>query len=289
MSSAPTHHPDWRSAGFQVARLRGVLTTNDPKFHREFQEVFFKRPQEQDPIQLNYSVYVDRDFGLMKRHSVSRNGQFFLVTAFYPALLPALERDISITLFDNFPTYRFLRAGLVAFGGVGILILGNNETGGGWLVKALADRGGMYFSDGITILDYPEACVIPYPKSISLLRPTNPMLPRTARTRNFRDPSALLTRYYTPSRIAERKFKQAIRCILVPAPEKSAVPRLDPLPKAQALHRLMESTFNTRKWDSEILSYLANIVDSAECYSLVRGMSKATVDLIVARSTELKS
>ena len=289
MLSAPTHQPDWRSAGFQVARLRGLLTTNDPKFHREFQEVFFERPQEQDQVQLSYSVYVDRDFGLLKRHSISRNGQFFFVTAFYPALLPALERDISITLFDSFPIYRFLRAGLVALGGVGILILGNSGTGGGWLMKALADRGAVYFSDGITILDYPEADVIPYSKSISLLRPANPLLSQSARTRNFRDPSTPVTRYHTPSQIPERQFKQAIDCILVPAREKSAVPRLDPLSKAETLHRLMESTFNVRKWDGETLSYLTSIVESAECYSLVRGMSKATVDLIVARSADLKS
>lgn len=282
---------DGPSATFQVAGLRGLVTTNDRKFLGEFQEVFFERAEASDPVHVRYSVYVDRKFGLAKKHSLWKGEDLLCFTPFYPSLLPALENDISRTLLETFPGRRYLRAGLVSSGGLGILIPQKDEAGCGWLVKSLVDQGGDLFADAITILDFPELAAIPYPKSIRLERPHLSLLSQPKGGGNFRDPSRQVIRYSPPPRLPERRpgLRQGIHCILAPSGEKSGLPRLDPLPKGEALFRLMEGALNIRKWDGENLSYLTAIVESASCLSLVRGTTKATADLIVELAKSLNA
>jgi hypothetical protein len=276
----PATQPDDHATSFQVAGLRGLLTTNDPKFQREFRDVFFAEPAEADAPHVHYSVHVDRKLGLAKRHSIEREGAFFLVTAFYPALLPALERDIAATLFDTFTDDHYLRAGFVALDGTGILIVGDETSGCGWLVRALVDAGGVFFSDAITILGSRDLAAIPYVKSISLPTPGHALLSNSKTQRSFRDPARSVIRYHRPSRLPSNGTRQPIDCIVVPSPEKAATPRLDPLRKSDALERLMASTFNVTRWDVRILSNLADVVESAHCHLLVRGRSEETAGVI---------
>src|ERR1700754_4399102 len=186
MSSLRSRRTERHSAWFQVAPLRGRLTTNDPKFFQEFQNTFFERAPARGPAHVSYAVHVDREFALTKKHSVTRNGELLLVTAFYPSLLSAIDRDVSETLLRSFPRYRFVRAGMVALNGQGTLFLSESGSDSAWLIKALVDRGAQLLSDAMTILDYPRRSAIPYPKAIALNHPAHPLLPKSAKPRDFR-------------------------------------------------------------------------------------------------------
>jgi hypothetical protein len=288
MSSSLTKTPDRYAERFQVAGLHGCLVTDDEQFARSFKEVFFDAAPDTGQVHVTYIVFVDRGTS-QKKHRVLRNGEFLLLTATYRSLLPSLELDISRTLIETFPERRHLRASLVSVDGVGVLIVEEEGAAGGWLVKALIEKGAQFHSNGMTILNYPEPTATPYVKGIGLASPASPLASQAAKSRQVRERAGNFIRYHRPESMLRGcpNDHQAIHCIIVPSPDRADPPRLDPMPKADALQWLMKSTYGVESWDSDTLSYLVDLAEQARCYSLLRGISGATVELIILMATEI--
>ncbi|MCO6509241.1 MAG: hypothetical protein J5I65_00440 [Aridibacter famidurans] len=64
----------------------------------------------------------------------------------------------------------FIHAGAVTIEGRAIILPGRSFAGKTTLVKALVERGAVYYSDDFAVLD-PEGRVLPFPKPLSVRRP----------------------------------------------------------------------------------------------------------------------
>lgn len=274
---------------FQAGDLQGRLTSNDEIFLKDFKHVYFAEPRGDAHDDVSYSVFVDRQTG-QKKHRATRNGEILAITATYRSLIPALERDISRTLVGLYPRRCYLRASLLSVEDIGILLLEDHPSMGGWLEKALIEGGARLHSQGMTILDHPQLSGVPLVKSVCLVTPASPLTSRETRLRTIRERPGDFVRYWKPgtAQTADPSVPQEIGCILVTGRERSDPPRLEPLAKSDALDCLMRNTYNVEAWDQSILSYLIDIVEKPVCYSLIRGLSSPTVNLIVQRVRTLR-
>jgi len=269
------------SRTFRLPGLSATVLTNDAAFAADCGNLFFAPAEPGDEPEVVYKASVDRRFLPTRRHALSVGPGFLqivVVTAFYPALLPALEGDILRRLLSRERGFHPLRSGCVAYGGRGILVAGDFDSGRGPLVRALVDRGCEYLADALAPLTRPEHRILPFAKSIAVKRSHHPLASRARDGAPFRELDRTAIRYLPPPALAVEP--RPVEIILFPRQDSSAPPEVVPLSRADALIRLMENSYHTEETASAAFADLSAVTAGARAFTVnIHGM-KRTTDLI---------
>ena len=270
------------STYFRVLNFIGEVISNDKEFISEFRYLYYKENEPVSNPHASYKVYIDRHLGLNKIHSITgpRKDEFLLITAFYPSILPALEQSINKLVIQKLDTYCLVESGFITYDGLGLLIVGGYETGRNLLIKTLVERGCIYYGDAISILDMPRYEAIHFPKSIAVESLSNKFTKFRGRNPAFRERNRTSSYYVLPAERA-KTIKACHRIDFVFFPKKaSGSPALTYVTPADALMRLMESTFDRRQNSEKQFDYLAGLVRKVQSFCIsIKGLKKTT-DLI---------
>lgn len=268
---------------FELAGFVAEVLCDDPVFRDALGQLFYLPAAPGAAADVSYGVTVDRHLSPNRRHSITLGPAFekiLTVTAFYPALLPALEIDVGRRLVAAQDRRCALGAGAVAFGDRGVLIPGSYDDGRALLVKALVERGADYLCDAVALLDRPRPEILPVPKSIGLRRSLHPLTSHERRELPFRGPEMTAVRYLPPRAVADGPRR--VEVLLFPRQDPGAPPAARPLSRAEALVRLMTHSHHRPERGAETFAFLAEVARGARAWEVtVNGLSR-TCDLLFA-------
>jgi hypothetical protein len=267
---------------FELAGFVAEVHSDDPPFREAVSRLFYRPAPAGAAAAVSYNVGIDRHLGPERRHSITLGPDFqrmLTVTAFYPALLPALEVDVGARLVAAQERLLPLAAGAVDCGGRGVLIAGGYDDGCAPLVKALVDRGAGYLSDAVALLDPEDGTAQPVPKSIGLRRSLHPLTSHERRDLSFRDPARATVRYLPPRAVADGPRR--IDVLLFPRQDPAAPPAVRPLSRAAALVRLMANSYHRPQGGAAAFAGLAEVARGAQAFEVsLNGLSR-TCDLLL--------
>ncbi|HET7486623.1 MAG TPA: hypothetical protein VFJ85_01745 [Acidimicrobiales bacterium] len=165
-----------------------------------------------------------------------------------------------------------VHAAVAAKGGRAVLLPGESGAGKTTLVAALALDGWEYLSDEVAPLGPGGAVVAPFPRPLAMEPGSWPLLPATA-GRWPADVPALVDdlRLVLPATLRSGgPVTPAVPAAVVfPEVVPGAPTTLEPLPRAEALARLVGSTFNLRALGKPGFDRLAGCVARSACFRLV--------------------
>ncbi len=167
-----------------------------------------------------------------------------------------------------------VHAGAIASpGGSGVLIPGASGTGKSTLVAGLLHEGFAYYSDEAAAIDPISRRLHSYPKAITLKNrivfDTYADLPM-AQTR----PDFVSGRWYiVPSQIREEVYGPPtdVRFVILSRFEPGAETTVARVGRAEAAMALGRNVINIGRYRARVLPLLADLVKSAQCYSLQSG------------------
>jgi hypothetical protein len=158
-----------------------------------------------------------------------------------------------------------LHAGAVSDNGVAALFPAPSGAGKSTLVAGLVQRGFNYVTDEAVAIDARDASAVAYPKPIALERGSWPLFPDGDASRY-----TTLTHYRTAASLGGRVAQSRVVPRLVIAPQHVAHGggEVRPMPRAEAVLRLADQSFNFDTFGPERLPLLARVVERCDCYEL---------------------
>lgn len=161
--------------------------------------------------------------------------------------------------------------------GRGILFPGKTGTGKSTLAAALVARGWRLFSDEFALVAMDSLRLLPLARpialkneAIDLIRALDPDVPTSASAEVRR--KGLMCHRAPPRESVRRMDEPAIPAAMVfPNFRPGADSRLDAIPKAQAMQRAIECSFNYRDLGRAGFDRLVALVDGCGCYELTYG------------------
>ncbi len=202
-----------------------------------------------------------------------------------PALLHALW-DIHAAVPRNTRDFVNLHAGVVSRGGGALVLPATMEVGKSTMAVALMAKGFDYLSDEVGAIDPITTRVYPFPKRISLEAETLAFFPGLMDRLEDRQglTGRLAARFVRPEDLDARFGGPApVRWIVFPEADRKGTPRLEPIPRAQAVERMAEHCFNLYRYAERGVVLLSRVAQGAEAFSLTGGNPQERAELLAER------
>jgi hypothetical protein len=203
------------------------------------------------------------------------------------AQISRFATGVNAAALDAAPMFA-VHAGVVARGGIAIAMPATSGTGKSTLTAACLRRGFDYVSDEALCLHYPDGEIEPYPRPIALSR----WSARTA-TRALDEIDGVPTGdewLFTAADLGGRDAcgAAALRHIVVlerqaddgTAPDPAHAPKLDALPRPDAVTTLLRLSFNHYRRPADAVQLAAKVVAGASVWRLRYGDPHAAADLL---------
>jgi hypothetical protein len=233
-------------------------------------------PRASDPDEV---LHVRR-FG--DRWVVFRNGVRVIVLESVEAVARSLVWYLNTVALQSPADEVLVHAAVATLHGRAVLFPGESGAGKTTLAASLALSGWGYLSDEVAPLDR-DGLVHAYPRPLALEQGSWALVP-DALERWPADVPAMVAdlRFVLPATLtsAAAAAPAPVAAIVFPLVAAGEATRLEPLPRAEALERVVRSTFNRGRLRDGGFDTLVRIIRSAECYRLtLDGVVEAPVVL----------
>ena len=224
--------------------------------------------------------------GARPKFSYVRGDEVLLKSASLARILEYAVWDVHACVPGKTRDFLLLHAGGVSREGEAALIAGPAEVGKSSLVAAMLSPGFDYLSDELGAIDPVTERAYAFPKRISLSPAALDSLPGLRERLDGRDTIAegANTRTVRPEDLAASVAgPSTIRWLVFPSFDRAGPPRLTPLPRAEAVRRLAELSFNLYRYEERGVVLLSRIVDGAEAFALDGGGIRERAELVAER------
>jgi hypothetical protein len=295
-ASEPVFKPTYpHSLAFRLHDLVVRLDSNDPRFLGAASRVFYDVPESAqapgtpEPA-VHYRAWIDRRLNTERKHALFRVGleEAVIVTTFYPALMPALERDLVNSLTRRCPDIVLLGAACLASGDSGVLLIGEDRNQQSRLARDLVRAGLRYYADRYTLLRRSDGRALPFRKGITIERLRHPLLTRVRRYMPFRGVTMNTVTYTHPGAEAAALALEpvAIRHVLALQPSSDESARITSEP-ARDFGLLVSNADCGERMDSASFDVLHRLATSVSFHTLATGLGRSTtraiLDILTAR------
>ena len=205
-------------------------------------------------------------------------------------VVPVVKHLIAAYAIDRSRYLLNVHAGVVGTARGCLLLPGVAGSGKSTLTAALVKKGYAYFSDEYGLLEHESlmARAVPLPwcvkstgsEVVAELFPELLTLPTHKRFDNK------IVRYMPPPGLGEdlSSLRRPVQAIIFPHYDPCAETALTPLPKVEALYRLIEHCLVIPEWfDHRKVARLVEWVSDLDCHSLAYSSLKVAVELIARR------
>lgn len=254
---------------------------------------YAEHPVEDDDGFADFHVGVVRPSGPRRWFKTQVQFDFDGVLPFKPLPgdqgFPMLEWGMNWCFANHCHQYLTIHAAVVERCGRAMILPAPPGSGKSTLCAGLVSRGWRLLSDELTVIDPSSACIVPVPRPVSLKNASIEVIRRFA-------PDAVLgpvVHETTKGSVAHmRPPAESVRnadvlaapgWVVLPKFVPGAPTRLEPLPKARALMRLISNAFNFNMHGAQGFELLADIVDRCDCFEF----SYSQLDDAVCLFTEL--
>ena len=185
---------------------------------------------------------------------------------------PMLEWGLNWCISSHCHQFLIVHAAVLERGGKALLLPAPSGSGKSTLCAALAFSGWRLLSDELALLDPRHGHVVPLPRPISLKNESIELIrsfaPRAAFGRIVRETmKGSVAHVRPPEEAVARDDEVALPAWVVAARfSRDVDARLEPLPKARAFMRLVESAFNYDVHGRAGFHALTRLVDGADCH-----------------------
>lgn len=186
---------------------------------------------------------------------------------------PMLEWGLNWCVSSHCHQYLTLHAAVVERGGRALILPAPSGSGKSTLCAGLTFSGWRLLSDELTLIEPAGGRIAPLPRPISLKNQSIDAV------RRFSSEAVIgpvvhetikgdLAHVRPPKEGVERDRERPLpRWVVLPHYVEGSPPRLEPLPKAQAFMRLVDSAFNYHVHGRRGFDVLAALVEHCDCYS----------------------
>jgi hypothetical protein len=182
--------------------------------------------------------------------------------------------------------FLLLHSGAVTAGGSTALVAGPAEVGKSSIVAGLLASGFGYLSDELGAIDPVTGRAHPFPKRLALAPSTLDALPGLSDVRDAGEFEGRTTRSLRAEDLGAAVSDPApIRWLVFPSMDRDGAPRLSPVPRAEAVRRMAELSFNLYRFDERGLVLLSRVAERAEAFALDGGTLAERVELLAERLT----
>ncbi len=217
------------------------------------------------------------------RRWVRPNAYFFIdgTSPFNPLpagqAFPLLEWGMNWCVTAHFVKYLALHAAVVERYGRAMILPAPPGSGKSTLCAGLINRGWRLLSDELALIDPETVTLTPNPRPVSLKNDSIDIIKSFASEAVF-SPVVHETvkgrvAHMRPHADAVRRSNEMARpgWVVLPSYVAGQEPRLEPMPKAEALLRLAENSFNYATHGQRGFEVLADVVDQCDCYRFSYG------------------
>jgi hypothetical protein len=200
-------------------------------------------------------------------------------------LAPLVKSHILRIAIDRYPFFLHFHAGVVALGGAALLLPGAPGSGKSTLTAGLALSGFGYVSDEVALFDDETLAVPPVPLSLGIklgaVEVLTPIWPHLRDLPVHRREDGKEVRYLNPAGTVSATARLPIRWIVFPTYAPTETTRLEPLPRPEALRRLMRECLTVPKpLDRWGVERLVQWMRGVSCYALPMGSLEDAVALV---------
>ena len=199
---------------------------------------------------------------------------------------PMLEWGLNWCISSHCHQFLVVHAAVLERGGKALLLPAPSGSGKSTLCAALAFGGWRLLSDELALLDPQDGHVVPLPRPISLKNESIEVVRSFAPQAKFgpivRETMKGSVAHARPPEEAVSRDREAALPAWVVAPRFSPGDdaRLEPMPKARAFMRLVESAFNYNVHGGAGFRALTRLVDETDCYQLSYGRLEDAVSIV---------
>ena len=270
------HQAEFRLPGFSLrvhCSVQGILS--------ELREVY--------PASVDLTSYpVDSTYRILARtdsveegqvYTLEENGTVTFRTPKWRSVVHYLSSRINRAVSERAEGCLTFHAGAVSFKNIGIMLPAESRSGKSTLTLALLLRGCQYLSDEIAILDQTldqrRLHLIPFRKSLWVRSGSFSLFPQfeeyfSARSNgNKRHPNKR-SAFLPPRMVREDCFSEPcpLGLIVFSAFNPGHGTRFQPIPRSQAVLKLLRSCFNLGHGRSESIDPVIAAVRQADCFTL---------------------
>ena len=188
----------------------------------------------------------------------------------HAAAVDLIEGEIQLAVAASCRKFIFVHAGVVALDGCAIVIPGRSFSGKSTLVRALIERGAIYYSDEYAVVDA-RGWVRPFPRPLSLRTAAGPALRVDAQ------------------KLGKKVGVRAVPVGLVVLTRFQVGGRFQPrdVSPGQAVLELFDNTVPARRAPAQALHCLHRAVRNAVCLKSPRGEAARTAKILFERLNDL--
>jgi hypothetical protein len=204
-----------------------------------------------------------------------------------PGLLNHAVWDIHAYVAEHVRDFLLIHAGAASAPEGALLVPGGTGSGKSTLVAALLQRGFEYLSDDFAAIDPITTKIYPYPKRISLKRPSLRFFPGLEEGLGDRDGAlrvGMRERFARPEDLGSGVGgPAAARWLVFQGPDRQGSARLSPMPRAEAMEELVKQAFNLHRYRDRGVVLLSRLVGDAETFRLDGGTPPERAELLADR------
>lgn len=190
---------------------------------------------------------------------------------------PLLEWGLNWCVTAHCVKYLALHAAVVELNGRAMILPAPPGSGKSTLCAGLINRGWRLLSDELALIDPESVSLTPIPRPVSLKNDSIDIIKSFAPDAVFspvvRETIKGRVAHMRPHADAVGRSNEFARpgWVVLPHYVAGQLPRLDPMPKAEALLRMAENSFNYATHGRCGFETLAEVVDKSDCYSFSYG------------------
>jgi hypothetical protein len=244
----------------------------------------FLRPQlDPWPVQVMIFAREEDAKGPRPRYSYYRGDELRLKSSSVARLVEFAAWDIHACVPEKTRDYLLLHSGAVSRRhGDAALIAGPADVGKSSMVAALLGRGFDYLSDELGAIDPVTERAFPFAKLISLAPDAIDAMPEIERRRGGPgNPPDGRDAGLAPADLGASVAPASdVRWLVFPSFDRGGPPRLMELPRAEAVRRMAELSFNLYRYEERGVVLLSRIADRARAFALEGGTITERADLL---------
>jgi hypothetical protein len=242
---------------------------------------YAEHPLEADDAFADFHVSVERPSGLRRWWRPQVLFKLDGESPFTPLPgdqgFPILEWGLNWCITGLYHRFLTLHAAVLERGGRALLLPAPSGSGKSTLCAALALSGWRLLSDELALIDPATGLIHPLPRPVSLKNASIDVVRRFSAAARFGAPvhetSKGTVRHMCPPLLGVQRAHESARpgWIVLPRYAAGQAAQMAPLPKAQALMRLVENAFNYNVHGLAGFERLADMVDTSACHQFSYG------------------